>query len=208
MKAKYIKWTEIHKKADEVRSKYLQLPEQMPVLIERLIVNVGIDIVPVEELKKDFDIEGFISMKQGILYVDNDSYFSDKYFNRLRFTMAHELGHYFLHADLYPKEKFSSVYEWIQYLQKLDPYEVDWIERQADEFAGRILVPRLNLIEAIENFISKYGLKPRYGFDKESSKELSISNFIREGCELFQVSTQMLDIRIKKEGLEDEFLIK
>jgi hypothetical protein len=41
----------------------------------------------------------------------------ERYLNRLRFSFAHELGHYFLHEYIYNKMLFSHIEEWRDFLK-------------------------------------------------------------------------------------------
>ena len=63
---------------------------------------------------------------------------------RLRFSVAHEIGHYVLHAKLL-KDKFTSIEEFKAWAEDRENYSA--AEYQADEFAGRLLVHREILLK-------------------------------------------------------------
>lgn len=72
---------------------------------------------------------------------------------RDNFTIAHELGHYFLHL---PKE-FSKTMVFAR-----DGYSL--IEKQANRFAGAILMPREELEKAIDKYSkNKYLIADQFG---------------------------------------------
>lgn len=66
---------------------------------------------------------------------------------RHRFSLAHEAGHAVLHPQVYSffLSKVSSIGEYRDFMMNLDQRELGFIEWQANEFAGRVLVPRLAL---------------------------------------------------------------
>lgn len=72
---------------------------QIPVPIEQIIeFRFGIDIVPMPGLS-NFDTVAYISHDLTEIRVDDFVYHHRP--NRYRFSLAHELGHRVLHADVY-----------------------------------------------------------------------------------------------------------
>jgi Zn-dependent peptidase ImmA (M78 family) len=65
----------------------------------------------------------------------------ERYINRLRFSMAHEISHIFLHAELYPKQRFNDLDEYIRFHRSKSEKAHRWFEYQANNFAGNLLVP-------------------------------------------------------------------
>jgi len=64
----------------------------LPFPVEEIIeFDLGIDIIPIPNLQKDLDIEGFTSSNLKSIYVDQSVL--EKRLYRYRFTLAHELGH-------------------------------------------------------------------------------------------------------------------
>ena len=80
--------------------------------------------------------------------------FEERNLNRLRFSVAHELGHFFLHRDLYGKVGFNSVEEWINFSDQIPGDQYQWIEWQADEFAGQLLMPPGAVATALDETMS------------------------------------------------------
>lgn len=69
---------------------------------------------------------------------------------RIRFSIAHEIGHYVLHKNLIAKLRTSSYEAWKEMQQDL--LEALWgrAEFQAREFAGRLLVPPSLLVQELK----------------------------------------------------------
>jgi len=112
----------------------------IPVNIEHVIeFNYRMDIVPIPSLKTAFDIEGCSAFDFTAIYVDQ--YVYEQIYNRYRFTLAHELAHKIMHHEYYNKLKFSSVSEWANVVDQLDPLDHSKMEYQANMFAGLVLVP-------------------------------------------------------------------
>ncbi len=127
--------------AEEVRKKYWR-SQSIPVDIDSIIeFGVELTIIPMDGLRDDIDIYGFLSNDRTTIYVDSEMMTAPKFEAALRFTMAHELGHYFLHQDFYESNKITTVKEWQALLSQIDGANLASYEDQADEFAGRLLVP-------------------------------------------------------------------
>lgn len=68
---------------------------------------------------------------------------------RLRFTIAHELGHYFLHSKDTPL--FIDSYPKVMYRNGLSSSGEDRKEREANAFAASILMPKVLIVKEIED---------------------------------------------------------
>ena len=65
----------------------------------------------------------------------------------LNISDAHELGHYYLHEHY---RSFKRIEDWIAFQNDVSSSDLNWFEAQADEFAGRLLVPLDMLKECVE----------------------------------------------------------
>jgi Zn-dependent peptidase ImmA (M78 family) len=92
-------------------------------------------------------MDGFITKDLKSIYVDEDLYMDDRYYKRVRFTIAHEIGHYVLHRGAIENQKFEGEEDWVKFRMNIDERELSWFEFQASEFAGRLLVPVDALVE-------------------------------------------------------------
>ncbi|MFI5224572.1 MAG: ImmA/IrrE family metallo-endopeptidase, partial [Nitrospirales bacterium] len=70
-----------------------------------------------------------------------------------RFSVAHEIGHLILHRDIYAGLQHATAAEWFDYISAIPEVEYGWVEWQAYEFAGRLLVPPEPLREAFQTAI-------------------------------------------------------
>jgi hypothetical protein len=89
---------------------------EIPVPIENIIEELGLNIVPMPGLKRSYDIEGFLTPDRSAIYVDE--YYSDQYEARARFTLAHELGHWELHREFFEhtRKTIGSIADWVRFL--------------------------------------------------------------------------------------------
>ncbi|MCX6745647.1 MAG: ImmA/IrrE family metallo-endopeptidase [Candidatus Parcubacteria bacterium] len=143
MQIPYFKNQELKQKADEFRIK--NWGDSVPVEIEQIIESkLGIGIIPIPGLYKQCNADALISSDWKTIYVDNDNYIDDRYYNRLRFSLAHEVGHFILHKDLYSSFEISSVEDFYNLIERIgDKYGI--IEGHANRFANFLLVPREKL---------------------------------------------------------------
>ena len=134
---------EIRRRADEFRLKHWG--EKTPVDIELIVErNLRLLIIPVSDLFNQAHTEAYLSGDlREIVY---DPIRPD---TRIRFSIAHEVGHYVLHRDVINKLRTSNYEDWKRI--QLDLPDALWAraEYQAREFAGRLLVPPDKLKEEL-----------------------------------------------------------
>jgi len=203
MKPKRYTWTEIRKLAEDFRAIYADPPDKIPVPIEEIIeFGLGLEIVPKDKLKSTIDIDGFLSNDLKTIYIDGKIYSDERYSNRLRFTLAHEVAHYILHEDIIEKSQFRTIEDWIHFREEMSEEDLNWFEQQAYEFAGRLLVPKEHLIKALEEQREKIETyKSLVSNDNDERLIDAISNVI---CDKFGVSSNVIYRRIRSEKLWDE----
>lgn len=144
-KAPYLPYDVIRPHAQRFLDKF-HPSANLPVPIEEIVeFKFKINIVPMPNMKRDFNVEGFLSKDFSSIYVDSDT--SEKFENRYRFTLAHEIGHTILHRDFYDAVQYSSLVEWAQFQDAIDSDQYSWFETQAYDFAGLILVPEQRLFD-------------------------------------------------------------
>jgi len=138
---------------DETRNKYW--PEgTLPVDAEGIVeFRLRLDIEPIKNLQLAIDIDAYLKRDLSGIVVDYDRYMEDKFANRMRFSFAHELGHFFLHKELYLKFGISSPEEWKDFILNVPENEYKSFEWQANEFAGRLLVPYQQLEAEVEKAV-------------------------------------------------------
>jgi hypothetical protein len=152
-RCKWLRSEDIWDYAEVVRSRYWSAGS-LPVDVETIVefkLKLGID--PEHNLMQKTDMEAYLRSDLTGIVVDYDHYMDEKFANRMRFSFSHELGHYFLHKDFYAVISFESAAEWKEILLSLPDTDYIYFEYQANEFAGRLLVPREDLVQEIEKSV-------------------------------------------------------
>ena len=192
MKAPFLRSSEIRTYAAEFLKRFHNT-RTVPVPIEEIIeFMLGIDIIPMPGLQRTFDVEAFISADKTEIRVDDYVYSNRQ--QRYRFSLAHEIGHWAMHGDLWAVLTFSSVDEWKDTVQRLPPKEYGFVEWQAHEFAGLILVPPEELLDAVNDEISKLNVNG-HSVD-EFEPETLIAYISNPIARRFDVSTIVVEKRI------------
>lgn len=106
-----------------------------PISPREIAENNGIEVEFVA-FKQHKEISGFFDFDKNKIYVN-----SEEPYNRNTFTIAHELGHYFLHKSLFEKdpEKYKVL------LRTPVAKTIDPLETEANTFAANLLVPKYML---------------------------------------------------------------
>ena len=112
--------------------------------------DLHLDLVPVNGLREQLDIEALLMGDLKAILVDKRAFMSPRLEYRLRFSVAHEIGHLILHRDIYAGLKHATATGWFDYISAIPDVEYGWVEWQAYEFAGRLLVPPDALREAFQ----------------------------------------------------------
>lgn len=195
-----IKWDDLRELVEKFREECARDLAQVPVpIIELVEIDLKIDIIPLPGLLQEFDIDGFLGKYFKRLYIDEDIYFDERYQNRLRFTLAHEIGHLVLHKEMISTCKYDTPEDWIKARQSLDDEDLKWFELQAHEFGGRLLVPKQQLIREvavdeakINEYIEAMGTNNIDILAEYLSPRIS---------KIFNVSESVIAIRLKREKI-------
>jgi Zn-dependent peptidase ImmA (M78 family) len=198
-KAPRIAFSDIRSRADNFRNKYWgskDVPVDILLIAEE---KLNIEFVPIVNFKTNNDFEALLFDHGTKLAIDEKEYMDDRYLNRVRFSVAHEIAHIVLHKDLYDSFSFDTVDEWMDTLEALPDDEYNWIEQQANEFAGRLLIPQNRLEQLLKEIQPQIKLyKSKFPeSDPNQLKEYVSSNL----CKVFGVSGSVLARRIDKENL-------
>jgi Zn-dependent peptidase ImmA (M78 family) len=199
-KCKWIDKTQLREMADQIRQKYW--PEDiLPIDTAKIVeLRLRLDVEPVVGLLAALDMDAYLKTDLSGIVVDHDCYMQDKFANRLRFSLAHELGHYFLHRDVYSGLPLSSIEDWKDFILNVSESEYEAFEWQANEFAGRFLVPYDKLkckVEEALGMIKKWDLIEYLQQDPDAVLS-RVSPFLRK---TFGISEQVIVFRVKRENL-------
>ena len=192
-------------RADKFRSEYW-ISESLPVDTEQIVeLRLKLDIEPVHNLQSEIDMDAYLKMDLSGIVVDYDSYMNIKYANRMRFSFAHEIGHFVLHKntykDIYNKLKISTPEEWKNFTMTMPETEYRNFEWQANEFAGRFLVPYKRLQVAIEKTYEMLKTDNNLINYLTKDPDAVLSRVSPQLCKPFGVSETVIETRVKREGL-------
>lgn len=174
----------------------------LPVNIEFVAeAALGMHIILLENLQGQCDMDGFISKDFKYIYVDKYLYEDTRYYKRVRFTIAHEIGHYILHRSTIDSQKFNDENDWINFRRGIKDDTLGWFETQASEFAGRLLVPINSLIEEFKKnrliVLKKYSSWNSRKINDDDMFTM-VASLI---CGKFDVSSEVIERRLRKENI-------
>ncbi len=135
----------------------------LPIDVFDLAIKLG---VRVEASEFEDDISGLFVIKNSKPFICYNKYQAK---NRIRFTVAHELGHFYLHSK--SKPLFIDKNKNVMYRDQNSSTGELVLEREANAFAASILMPRF-LIEAelesnnddkdvVESLAHRFGVSPQ-----------------------------------------------
>lgn len=131
---------DIEKRVDSFRVKYDI--KTVPVDIDHIVeIKLGIEIIPTPELKARFDTDALITADWKSIYVDTRQYMDDRYIGRLRFSIAHEIGHFILHKKIYENLGIEKIEDFYKFLDQFPEDQYGYLETQANKFASKLLIP-------------------------------------------------------------------
>ncbi len=215
-KIKWLSKSDIDSIAKSFIKKYHRT-KSIPVDIERIIeFNLEMDIIPIPGLKDSFELAGFdidAFISSDLQSITVDQYVMEKREARYRFTLAHEIAHKLLHGDFYEQFNFYSIDDWIATIIEIQSNvslssEREKAEWQADELAGRILVPTVILAEEFtkEQDITFRTFSKDHPDYTSYSDNIDYLDFIKDVtihslAKRFMVSDDVIRIRLENDKL-------
>lgn len=197
-KAPFITRKKIQAIADTFRGTYAiagSLPVDMHSIIE---FDLGLEILATAGMREVADVDALLLGDLKTILIDTTLYMDDRMQNRVRYSLAHEVGHLVLHSDLYRKIAHNSIEAWIEFYQRIPKEDYCWIEQHAYEFAGRLLVPPDVLKKQLSLNLDKAG---ESGFiDWDTSGEAALGYLAHAIAPYFGVSEQVIERRLRIEG--------
>jgi len=166
----------------------------LPVPIEQIIESkFRIAIIPIPNLLKDFNIDGFLAADMSEISIDEFVYLSRE--NRARFTLAHELAHLLLHRSLLHGWTFRTIDEYKAFRSQFSDEGYYWLEWQGRSLAGLILAPSAKLQPL---FVRAKAMAAKNGLDPEADPAFDYM-FEWIGAQV-GVSSQVIATRLYKDG--------
>lgn len=196
-KAPFISQQQCWAAADAFRKQYWPSGE-LPVDVEAISTfELELEIRPISGLKDD-DVDALLLGDWKTIIVDQQQYMDDRFVNRLRFSIAHELGHFVLHKDVFGQFPRSTADEWIRFCQDMPDKEYSFLEYHANEFAGRLLVPAHDLSTEFEAALREVEGR---GMARGKLTEDHLSYLCIPVAKRFAVSQEVIERRLTKEKL-------
>ena len=134
---------------ESIANKY-NAETRIPFPFKNIFDEENISLLPLPDKEMWKDISGAIclSKKEEVQIFVNE----EKPENRQYFTIAHELGHYFLHEEDLKEKKGIFDANSMPTLYRTDIGLSDRKEREADHFAGSLLMPKKRVKEIWKKF--------------------------------------------------------
>lgn len=191
--------------ADEFRARHIngRLFDSFPLDTVFIADNVlRMDLIPFPGLSAIIGAPAAIKPNLKEMYVDDDLHaaYSDGdakawELDRLRFSIAHEIAHATLHEKLVAKIRCDDPSKISAMVNRRDTVRYE-IEQEANEFAGRLIVPFEKLKECLDAF-AKLQPSPRW----RDSAELRSAFCHTFGKEFGLHATKGMSLRLERENL-------
>jgi hypothetical protein len=184
--------------ADQFRERYCpqnEIPIDVLALVE---FELNLEIRTITGLKEDADVDALLLGDWKTLILDQQQFLDDRFTNRLRFSIAHELGHFALHKEVFQSIPRKNADEWISFMLEMPEKEYGLLEFHANEFAGRLLVPIENLKTQFASVLDEL---ESTGFKLQQLSDEHISYLCVPLAKHFAVSQEVIERRLSKEKL-------
>jgi Zn-dependent peptidase ImmA (M78 family) len=160
-------------------------------------------LFPLPELKSITNNDAFITSDFVRIYVDKEQHDHARHKCRLRFSVAHEIGHSVLHKDFYTGLNITSLNDMIRFLDEFPNDQWGWLEWHANEFAGRVLVDPVSLRNIFTETCLRLKLHTIITPDTCQFFTTQLAQMLASG---FDVSPSVIEVRMKNDGLMDDLL--
>lgn len=154
------------------------LPElKLPIDVEAIAKSLGLKVIPYD---LGDGVSGLLAIQEGVGTI---GFNPNEARVRVRYTIAHELGHYDLHRD--KSDLFVDKQLIYRSQQSGDTPEKFQMEQEANVFASALLMPSNLLRKEVER----------------ANLDLASDDAIQKLAKKFEVSTTAMTIRISSLGL-------
>ena len=174
LNTKYLSYSELDAIADKFLTEHWN-PNKIPVDIALIADrDFRLHIFPTDGLRSIGE-DSFLASDFTAIYVDR--YIYDNVVVRFNFSVCHEVCHYLLHADIIGSYKYDSVDEYKSVYFGLDDGLRARMNWQADQLAGRILIPKAAIMDDLTDWISANNEKIEEALASPGVSDSSASNF-------------------------------
>jgi len=199
-KAPFLRYDDLRRYAEAFLAEH-HPTHAIPVPIEHIVeARFGMDIVPVPGLQDGYDTVAYLTRDLNEIRVDEWVYLRSPH--RYRFSLAHEMGHRILHANIFKQLTFTSVEQWKQLITSVIPEDqYSFLEFHAYSFAGLILVPSDKLREVFFDYV-ELAQEHSIDFDQPGTGAREAAEDHIAG--IFEVSPDVIHRRIEYDTLWHE----
>ena len=178
---------------------------RLPVPVDEIIEFAHeLDVVPNPHLRS-VDVESYLLYHDRQIWIDEHQFAHEPH--RSRFTLAHELGHFVLHADLLQALEIEDLDGYLKFHEQADTSAIERLEWQARAFAGTLLVPREELEreflargDTVAPMISE---AKAAGFARHEYLQVATDTVADMLRPVFEASRQCIAIRIRADDLDE-----
>lgn len=199
-KPRFLPSEEIWEKADDFVKTYWEYGK-VPVNIEYIVeAGLNLEIIPMNNLSEICGIDAYLKSDFSGIVVDNKKYEDERYDKRLRFSIAHEVGHYILHENFYQDIDIGTAKDYYNFIMSIPEEVYRAYEYQANQFAGRLLVPREKLVEEVKKISNIIIKKDAINILKKDPLFV-LERVTPSLCKPFGVSEDVIGRRVQEEKL-------
>ncbi len=189
--------------ADAFRAKYITGKpfDRIPLDTVFIADNVlRLDVIDFPGLHELTGCSAYVTSSLTELYLDEEQVSASeskwggaKARNRLRFSAAHEIGHIFMHAGLVEQVRCKRI-EDLPALLKSEDGVKGIVETEANEFAGRLIVP----LNELQPLLDQFGIHSGGKWRGDGSLRTKFSELC---CKKFGLHPDGIKTRLDREGL-------
>ncbi len=198
----YLKDEEIWDAVEEFRRRgdigpYANVPVDVFSIAE---ITLRLDPLLAPSLYDKFKVDAAISFDLTGIFLDKQAYedfeSGDRWEERrLRYSVAHEIGHFVLHRREILASFFESIGDFRKWAGRRE--DCNSAEYQAHEFAGRLLVPLEALVRVYDEACAAEDRR-NGGWRKEPNAR---SNLAKKIAPRFGVNRGVIEVRFHREGI-------
>lgn len=173
-----------------------------PVDLAQICAELSIDLVQLTEANVNQDEDELLGRadfpnKQIVIYAHGNR-------QRERFTLAHEIGHFYLNHDKFLRSETTVHQDLVVDEQETTGSLINRMEHQANMFASQLLLPKINLANKICKLRTELDIRDRgHGYIFVDNQPQNLSNYyllLERTSQFFDTSSQAIEIRLKNLG--------
>jgi len=194
---------EVWEAVEQFRQQYLvgtlaHLPVDVFTLAE---LEFKLDIIPFDDLYEKYEVDAALIQDFSGIYVDAEAYIIWEKGprwkqRRLRFSVAHELGHFILHRKIAAELKFKTFDDFAVWTKGNHGQQYS-LEQTANEFAGRLLVP----VDRLRSSFDAFGNLAKDVIPHWFTSPDMRHGFAEKLRDQFEVNTQVIEARLDREEI-------